>query len=515
MSFTKIKQFSDEVTFFHELRLPEKATPVGYAALIDKYDLSIPLPNRLSAISKRHKVYEQDSWAIYTPRHKPDTTLVGHLIFAMKYEGVNLLILKKLFEKAEKREIIQFVQEKPTSSYARRIWFLYEWLLEQSLEIPDARSGSYVSVIDEKHQYAIKGQTSQRHRVYNNLPGTRDFCPLVFKTEKIESFIKKGLQQEAQRAIGKVSSDILARTAAFLLLKDSKSSYAIEGESPPQSRIQRWGRAIGEAGKNPLTLDELLRLQRIVIGDDRFIELGLRKEGGFIGIHDRDSRTPIPDHISAKYQDLPNLMSGLIKFEESIAKELDPVMSAAALSFGFVYIHPFEDGNGRLHRYLIHHALSSQEFNPLGVVFPVSAAILEKIELYRGVLEDYSKKILPFIDWTPTEKMNVEVLNDTGDFYRYFDATNCVEFLYECVEKTIRNDLPKEIDFLKKYDLFKQRIGDFLEMPSSMIDLLFKFINQSHGQLSKRGLDKEFSALTKDEVKRIEEIYKEVMNTSE
>jgi hypothetical protein len=32
----------------------------------------------------------------------------------------------------------------------------------------------------------------------------------------------------------------------------------IEGENPPQERVQRWGRAIGQAGRKPLDLDELL-----------------------------------------------------------------------------------------------------------------------------------------------------------------------------------------------------------------------------------------------------------------
>ena len=69
--------------------------------------------------------------------------------------------------------------------------------------------------------------------------------------------------------------DLLARTAAFLLLKDSRASYAIEGERPPQDRIQRWGRAIGEAGRQVLDRDELLRLQKIVMGDGRFIKTRL------------------------------------------------------------------------------------------------------------------------------------------------------------------------------------------------------------------------------------------------
>ena len=108
------------------------------------------------------------------------------------------------------------------------------------------------------------------------------------------------LPAKAQAAVAAAPRDILARTAAFLLLKDSKSSYAIEGEHPPQDRIQRWGRAIGEAGRYPLSLEELLRLQAMVIGDTRFVKLGLREEGGFVGEHDRDTRLPLPDHISAR-----------------------------------------------------------------------------------------------------------------------------------------------------------------------------------------------------------------------
>ncbi|MCB1947367.1 Fic family protein, partial [Nitrosomonas sp.] len=310
--------------------------------------------------------------------------------------------------------------------------------------------------------------------------------------------------------VGKISADILARTAAFLLLKDSKSSYAIEGEAPPQNRIQRWGRAIGEAGRRPLDLDELLRLQRIVIGDSRFIAMGLRTEGGFVGEHEFGTRLPLPEHISARPEDLSDLVQGMIDFDRQYAGELDAVLAAAILAFGFVYIHPFEDGNGRIHRYLIHHVLAQRGFNPTGVVFPVSASILERIDDYRLVLESYSKRLLPFIEWEPTKKMNVYVLNDTGDFYRYFDATPHVEFLYACVEKTIDFDLPREADFLKCYDLFKTHVEYFIEMPDSTIDLLFNFLKQNNGRLSKRAKEKEFSTLTADEVDYIEKNYAEI-----
>jgi hypothetical protein len=46
---------------------------------------------------------------------------------------------------------------------------------------------------------------------------------------------------------------------------------------------------ISEAGRAPLDEQGFLRLQSIVIGDERFVKLGLRKEG-FVGEHDHDTQ---------------------------------------------------------------------------------------------------------------------------------------------------------------------------------------------------------------------------------
>jgi hypothetical protein len=336
----------------------------------------------------------------------------------------------------------------------------------------------------------------------------------VFRTERLEAFRAANLAERARAAVAEVPRDVLARAAAFLLLEDSKSSYVIEGEDPPQDRVQRWGRAIGEAGRQPLDLDELLRLQRIVIGDARFVRLGLRHEGGFVGAHDRHTGAPLPDHISARPEDLPSLIDGMIAFDARIAPGLDAVVAAAALAFGFVYVHPFNDGNGRLHRYLIHHVLARRGFNPPGIVFPVSAAILSRIDQYRRVLESYSARLLPVIPWRPTDRGNVEVTADTADFYRFFDATPHAEFLYACVEQTIEQDLPREADFLRRYDAFRAAVGALVDMPDRTVDLLFRMLHQNGGRLSKRAREHEFAGLTDVETRRIEEIYRTTIDAA-
>ncbi len=505
--------FSGPVTVFQDRRLPEPAIPAGYSALIDAYCLEVPLPRTLSATGVHHRITEQAGWRLMTPRHAPDPTLKGHLTFALKYEGLDLTVLKRLFLAAGPGPIEQLVRDEPTGGYARCIWFLYEWLTGDRLDLPDAKAGRYVLVVDPGLQYAVPGESAPRYRVKNNLPGSPAFCPMVFRSKALDLFVGLDLAARARSVVAQVPRDLLARTAAFLLLKDSRSSFAIEGERPPQDRIQRWGRAIGEAGRQPLDRDELLRLQRIVLGDARFTRLGFRQEGGFVGEHDRHSQVPLPDHVSARPEDLPILIDGMIAFDRGPAQALDPVIAAATLAFGFVYAHPFEDGNGRLHRYLIHHILAERGFNPPGMVFPVSAAILERIDAYRQVLESYSRRLLPLIDWQPTADFNVRVLNDTGDYYRFFDATPHAEFLYGCVEKTIDEDLPAETRFLQRYDAFRRDIEAFLEMPDRLVDLLFHFLSDNGGRLSKRARAKEFAALTDEEAQRIEDIYGQLAGT--
>jgi Fic/DOC family len=500
-------RFSGPITVFRERVLPERATPAGYAALIDAYGLRVPMPRTLSATGEHHRVKNDAGWRILTPRHAPSSDLEGHLTFALKYEGLDLAVLKRLFAAVAPTDIENIVRAKPTGSYARRIWFLYEWLMGSRLDLPDGDKGTFEPVVDSEQQWSIPGENSSRHRVRNNLPGTPEFCPLVFKTKALAEFTSMDLVHRAQEAVAGVPRDVLARTAAFLLLKDSRSSYAIEGERPPQDRIQRWGRAIGQAGRRSIEIDELLRLQAIVIGDTRFVRLGLREEGGFVGEHDRDSRMPIPDHISARPEDLPSLMEGLVAFDRGAAQGLDAVIAAAVLAFGFVYTHPFVDGNGRIHRYLIHHVLAQRGFNPAGVVFPVSAAILERIDEYRAVLEDYSQRLLPAIDWRPTDDGNVRVLNDTADFYRFFDATPHAEFFYACVRKTIEEDLPRETEFLAQYDRFRASIEAMVDMPNRTVDLLFRFLHQNGGRLSNRAREQEFARLTEAEVSAVEDAY--------
>ena len=194
--------------------------------------------------------------------------------------------------------------------------------------------------------------------------------------------------------------------------------------------------------------------------------------------------------------------------------EFDPVLQASATAFGFVYIHPYQDGNGRLHRCLIHHVLAEREFTPSGIVFPISSVMLDRIDDYRHTLQNHSAPLMPFIEWRPTAERNVEVLNDTADLYRYFDCTQEAEFLYACVARTIEHDLPAEIDWLRRHDEARRRIMETVEMPDRLAQDLIMFIRQNDGTLPKQRREQEFAALSDAEARRIEAICNEVFGDS-
>lgn len=503
--------FSRLIPVFHGIVPPEEGYIAGYGAIIDAYQLAIPIPGVLSLISTKTRKYETEGWKVFTPKYQPDDSLYKQLVFALKYEGINLLFFKFLFSKLKRDEVIEILQTEPTGQYSRKIWFLYEWLTGDTLPIPNMQMKNFVPLIDEEIQFAIEGKRSTRHRIINNLPGTPEFCPLIYRTQKLEKFISAESREQRINYINSIHKDVMQRAASFLLLKDSRASFTIEGEDPGPNRALRWGKAIGEAGKNSLTREELLRLQQIIIESKRFTKMGFRKEGGYVGDRDRTTGDPLPDHISAKWQDLETLMDGLIHTYQLLEKEnFDPVLTAAVIAFGFVFIHPFYDGNGRLHRYLVHHILAKMKFTQQGVIFPVSASILDHIDDYRTVLEDYSHHLLELIEWEITPDHNVHVLSDTQDYYRYFDATKQAEFLFDCVLDTTQRIIPEEVSYILKYDEFKRIIDNRLEMPDKLVDTMVRFLEQNNGTLSNRARIKEFAKLKDKEVDLIEKWFSEI-----
>jgi len=495
------------ITFQGQL-IPQGTRLAGLAALVQILGLRAPvrLPSCISERYVKGGQRRQGPWRVFEKRYDRGAELVDHLDFALRHESIDLLVLRRAFERIPEAELARYIRAAPRGTTTRRAWFFYETLTGNMLDIEDAPHATAIPALDPRAYITGKGSLSRRHRIRDNLLGNGDWCPVVRRTEKLEALASLGLERRAREIIGQPGQQLVARAAGFLLLADSRASFEIEGEHPPQSRLQRWGKAVMQAGRRPLTLEEIIRLLLLVIEDTRFVFPGLRQDGVFLGGHDVDG-VPLPEFIGARPQDLELLCNAMLAANGRMRDDqVDPVVQAAATAFGFVYLHPFQDGNGRVHRCLVHHILAERGYSPQGMIFPVSSVMKDRITDYRATLEAHSAPLMDCIDWRPTPDGNVEVTNDTADLYRYYDCTAAAEFLYSCVERTVEEDLPDEIDYLARHDRALSAIMERVALPDRLAQNLIRFIRQNDGHLSERKKENFFAELTPGEVQDLEAI---------
>ncbi len=134
--------FSQRTPVFHGKKCPEEGHIVGYSALIDKLELKVPFPYQNTLVCIQNKSYETNESKIlpksYLPEDNSELTeieaLYKHLVFALKYEGINLLLYQKLTEHYTTEQLVELVNIEPTGQYSRRIWFLIEWIIGKKLE---------------------------------------------------------------------------------------------------------------------------------------------------------------------------------------------------------------------------------------------------------------------------------------------------------------------------------------------------------------------------------------------
>lgn len=481
-------------------------TKVGAIFLIEKFDLQIPEPAVRSKIVAGARRTEIKDGAIF--QFYPKSYLVEgdyeQIKFALRYEPLDLGFYKALFEKIEKDWLTEKIRQEPTGIYARKLWYLYELLTEETLDLDDVPPTKYVDLVDSKHQLTGSVKKVLRQKLNDNLYGTKCFCTLIRRTEKVQKFLDTDLKAETSNVIEQTDPHILARAVQYLYTKETKSSYAIEGERLSRKRGERFVESLRHVGDFDLSeKEDFIKLQNILV-DPRYAESDWREVQNFIGQTMSDFREQI-HFVCPKPADVTELMQEWMNFAVKVAKnkKADPVAFAAAASFGFVFIHPFEDGNGRIHRFLIHQILDKSGFTPEGILLPISAVMLRHRRQYDEVLESFSKKVMPFIEYKTDEKGFVRVTNEPADLYRFWDATAFVEYLFDAIAETIETDLREEIGFLQIFDDALEAVNNIVEMPDRQASLLIRVIMQNKGKLSKNKRAK-FDKLTTEEIKQIE-----------
>ena len=488
--------------------------PLGQLALHSLLGLEVPKPQHQSFESARRRPRDLEGNVVreYFPASAAPAgnEPLDHLRFALKREPLDLGVLAATFRRIEPSQLEQWIEAEPTGEFSRRAFFLFEKLTGRELDIAKLQAGNYVDALDARHQFVGPRLRSPRHRVDDNLLGLATFCMTVRRTEAIERRIAERWQERAEGLLHRVEPRMLARAIDYLYTKETRATFDIERAKPSSNRAERFVAALRSATGRDITSEtSLVELQTLIV-ESRYAETSFRSFQNWIGDARLDSRKvyfipPRPEQLGSLMQDWAGFTHRMLE------GAVDPVVASAVVAFSFVFLHPFGDGNGRLHRYLVHAVLAKLGFSPGEAIFPISAAILRDLPRYERVLESFSAPLMARTDWDLNDDHSSFSARGNEDFlYRYFDATTMVEFLYDKVAETVEKDLPDELRWLDIYDQAFRQVQDIVDMPDRRISLFLKLCIDNQGKLSGRKREL-FAELSDREIAEMEAAIREVL----
>jgi hypothetical protein len=451
----------------------------------------------------------------------PGENVFSQLEFALRKEGLHLELLRKVLALIPGEELAAHVRGRPTSRYARILWFLHEVFVDTRLDLPDLKMGNYVDLLDPAIHVTGPVIRMKRQRINVNLLGTIHFSPMV-RISGLGAWNESEMRKRCENIVGEYPPEVFERAVRFLYAKESKSSHEIERETPDRKRAEKFIGLLQQAWHvDFINKPALVELQQAIV-EPRFANRGWRSE--LTEPSDRQvyvGETLGPGlervHYAApKPEDLDSLMSHFIMMSRHLIEgplgersesPTPALVAAAVVSFAFDFLHPFSDGNGRIHRFLLHHVLARRNFGPRGIIFPVSAVILNRPREYDVALESFSKPLMQRVEYTLDDRLRMTVTNDTADFYRYIDCTDLTRITIDFIRETIETELPAELRYLTLYDEIRNRMRNIVEMPDRNAELFIKLVRQNGGTLSKkkRALP-EFEPLSDEEIAALERV---------
>lgn len=413
-------------------------------------------------------------------------TVLEHLLFALKHEGINLQVLAQSLPKLPADELLMAVNAQPSGRYVRILGFLWEAFNQRLLAEQLVVKGPTVQVFDPRRYVCGPEQRCSRWRVSFNGLGNLKYCVIVERTTEISELLAKDALGQANTFVDELNRQTLDRAMSWAYLHETQSSFAIEQEQPTQDKAQSFIQLLRQAHE-PRQLDEayLVALQNLCITNPLDKAVFYRHQQNWL-------QGPLRGAMGVTYVPPPpeqvgQLMAELLKLANSWHDKVEPLVSASVLSFAFVFIHPFMDGNGRLSRFLFHYLLAQSGALRKGLLLPVSVAMKRNEDAYLQALQSFSVPMRQQwqVDWLGDDEYSFTLLGDDG-LYRYWDATECVLFGLRMAQQALEQDLFEETRFLQEFDRVYRVIDQRFDVRGKDLSVLVVSALQNQGKVSNK-----------------------------
>lgn len=440
----------------------------GYAWLQESLRLSaFPLhrPAKVQPVTRIEQV--GDTLAVPLSIAPEPDDLLGHLLFALKHEGVNLAILAQALPQIPAAALEAELKKTPNGIYIRKACFLREAFTEEKLCQHSPVRGAFVPLFDPDVYVTMAGERNSRWRVEFNGIGTLAYCATVERTPEIVALLEHNTLARAQTLIQNLPQAMMDRAINWAYLHETRDSFAIEKESPSEDKAHKFIQLLRQAHERiPLSEDYLVQLQNATISNPFDLAAAFRHEQNYLvsGLQGAAGVTyvpPVPDLCR-------ELMEHLMALGNDVPARIDPLVAAGIISFGFVFLHPFMDGNGRLSRFLIHQTLCRAGALQNGLLLPVSVAMKRNERLYLETLQQFSRPAREFWDvrWIDQGKYSFDFIGDPA-IYRYWNATPGVQFTLEMAKQALEVELRDEMIFLENYDTIVRTVNEAYDVRGS------------------------------------------------
>lgn len=459
---------------------------VGYGLLAQSLGLSaFPLrrPAKVQPVTRIKRIGE--TLAVPASIAPAADDLLGHLLFALKHEGVNLAILAQALPRIPALALEAELSKAPNGIYIRKACFLREALGGEALQQASPVKGSFVPLFDPKQYLTMPGERNSRWRVEFNGIGTLEYCATVERTPEIAALLEHDILGRTRDFMQSLPSAMMDRAISWAYLHETQDSFAIERESPSEDKAGKFIRLLRQAHERlPLSEHYLVQLQNATISNPFDRAAAFRHEqnhlaSGLQGAAGVTYVPPAPDLCR-------ELMGHLMAWANESGAAIDPLVAAGVVSFGFVFLHPFMDGNGRLSRFLIHQALCRAGALEDGLLLPVSVAMKREERLYLETLQQFSRPAREFWDvrWIDQGQYAFDFTGHPA-IYRFWDATPGVRFTLEMAKRALEVELREETTFLENYDEVLRTVNDAYDVRGSDLANLVMMCLMNDGVVSK------------------------------
>lgn len=459
---------------------------IGYAYLREALELSafeVKRPAMVRPVTRISVI--GDCLAVPQTVAPAEGAPLEHILFALKHEGTNLAILAQALPSIPAENLLQELARAPNGVYIRKACFLWESFTGQQLDYTKPVLGAAAPLFDPRLYVTGPAIRNARWRIDFNGLGSLRYCATVERTAEIQELLDLDILGRAKAFMASLPPEMMDRAINWAYLHETSDSFAIEKEAPSEDKARRFIQLLRQAHeRRDLSEDYLVELLNSTVSNPLDKAVTFRHEqnhlhNGLRGAAGVSYVPPAPDLCR-------ELMLELMTFANEAPLQVDPLVAAGVTAFGFVFNHPFMDGNGRLSRFLIHQTLCRSGALEHGLLLPVSVAMKREEQNYLAALKDFSRPAREFwsVTWLDGDRLSFEFTGQPA-IYRFWDATRSVEFTLQMARRALEVELREETEFLGRYDRVVKAVNDRFDVRGSDLSKLVMMCLDNGGVVSR------------------------------